>query len=180
MAIDSTWGGNAANAYVSYTEADSYVTTAVYDSAAWTDATSAQRNAAILEATVMIDRLTYVGERYYADQRLAFPRGLDRYDPYPYTRVGTPDSILQQQMKDDVQRANALQALHICRLGGRDTHAERIASGIKAFSEKVGPVSEYVAYGGGQGGSAATPQRLSQDVLDLLAKWRTSRQIRRA
>lgn len=175
-----SWGGVGSNVYVSLSAANSYITTAIYDSAAWTDATTAQRQAALVEATIQIDRMNFVGSRYYSDQKLEMPRALTfgRYQGFR-TTAGTPDSVLQQQMQSDVERATCYQALYVCRNSGRNVHNERIQQGITALSEGVGPVKEFVQYGGSAGktGRAAV---LSQDTLDLLSRWVESAKIWRA
>lgn len=174
-----TWGGSTSNVYVGLTAAHSYITSAIYDSTAWTDATTAQREAALIEATIQIDRGHYVGSRYYSDQRLEFPRSLD-YGAYrhPFTEIGTPFSTLQAQMKNDVERACCYQALFVARNGGRNLSAERINAGIRSYSEKVGPIQEFVMYGQGQSG-AAKAQLLDHTARDILARWREGRKIYR-
>jgi hypothetical protein len=176
--IVDSWGGNGSNAYVSLTAAHSYITNAIYDASAWTDATTSQREAALIEATIDIDRLHWVGSRYYPDQRLEFPRTLASHRVYPYTTVGSPDSVLQSQMKNDVERATCYQALYIARNAGRNEHAERIQQGIRAISENVGPIKEFVSYSGP--GGAAVPQILDQRVVDILARWRAQPRLFRA
>jgi hypothetical protein len=176
-----SWGGSNSNVYANLTEVHSYLTTALFEYAAWTDAT-AQREAAILMATVQIDRMHYVGDKFYSTQKLKFPRALpgrsNGWTNFIETEIGTPFSTLQSQMQDDVKRATAYQALHICRQGGRDLDAERIAAGIRSYSEQVGPVKEFAQYGGVTSGQVST-QRLCPDAMDILGRWRTSRPIYR-
>jgi hypothetical protein len=171
-----SWGGSGSNVYISLTAAHSYITNAIYDSSAWSDATTAQREAALIEATIHVDRLTFIGRRYYPDQRLAMPRAVDNSIRYPFTTIGTPSSILQTQMKDDVERATCYQALYICRNAGRNIHNERIQSGISALSEAVGPIKEFVQYNGSAAKTGGGPI-LCQDTLDLLSRWRQGRRV---
>lgn len=176
--VDS-WGGNGSNVYVSHTAADSYITSAIYDASAWTAATTAQQQAALLEATIDIDRINFVGTRYFPDQSLAMPRAFSQGRYSAWTQIGTPDGVLQAQMKSDVERACCHQALFICRNAGRNEHAERIQQGISAVSEGIGPVKEFTQYGAaGKGISKA--QILDQKTLDLLARWREGPRVWRA
>lgn len=170
-----SWGGPLSNTYVNLTDADSYITNAIYDSAAWTAATTTQREIALIEATIAIDRANYLGSRYFPDQRLRFPRASYWEAARPFTAVGTPDSVYQVNMKFDVERAACYQALFICRNGGRNPHAENIAAGIKAVSEAVGPIKEFTQYATGSGGGSA--QLLAQETIDLLAPYREGRRI---
>lgn len=160
--------------YIALTAAASYIESYVYDPSAWTDATTAQRQAALAEATINIDRGHYLGVPYYTTQRLKFPRG----NVTAYTEVGTPSTILQQQMKEDVERACCYQALFICRNAGRNEHNEAIQAGIRAKSESMGPIKEYVQYGASAGGKAQA-QVLCQEVLDLLGRWRAPPRVYR-
>lgn len=174
-----SWGGNGSNVYVNLTNANSYITTAIFDSSAWTSATTAQQQAALVEATIDIDRMNYIGTKYYPDQTLQFPRAFYVSPLYPYTQIGTPNSILQTQMKNDVERACCYQALFICRNAGRNEHAERIAQGISALSEGVGPIKEFVQYGAA-GKGIQKPQVLDRSAIDLLSRWREGPRVWRA
>lgn len=171
-----SWGGNGSNVYVGLTEANSYITNAVFDPAAWTACTTAQQQAALMEATLQIDRGTFLGGRYYSDQKLKFPRSVGGQS---YTEIGSPSSTLQAQMKSDVERACCYQALFICRNSGRNTDAERIQAGISAFSESIGPVKEFVQYGAA-GKGIQNAQILVQDARDLLGRWRVDPSVYRS
>lgn len=180
MALDSTWGGSVANSYVDLTMAHSFLLTFVFDATAWTDATTAQREASLAEAAISIDNFQYIGARYYSSQRLAFPRAMSGESDF-YSVAGTPDSTFQLNMKDAVQRAAAYQALHVCRLGGRDTDLENQARGIESYTEEVGPVRESASYGGTNRGGIVNPAaRMNSDALSLLGPYRTSKKIFRA
>ncbi len=49
--------------------------------APWDDASDADKEKALLRATILIDRLNYAGEKTDADQRRQFPRGGDTVIP---------------------------------------------------------------------------------------------------
>lgn len=73
MSLDATVGGASANAYVTQAAADTFFTNRL-DAADWTDATSAQKDAAIIMATLRLDTELYVGAPVFSDQRLKWPR----------------------------------------------------------------------------------------------------------
>ena len=164
----STWGGSASNSYVAYTEAASFITTSIVDFAAWTNATTVQREAALIEATRDIDVLDFTGERYTSYQKLSFPRCFDWN-----TSVSTSD-LDQVILKEQVQKAVSHQALWILRQSGRNTHAERIATGIAAISETIGPIHESVTYAG------RTSMRICPEAVSYLNQWLSARKVYRA
>lgn len=169
--LDATWGGSAANVYATMAFVNTFLTTHVFDNAAWIALTGGQKRAAVLEATRDIDSLNYLGCRYYADQSLEFPRELAL--DFPYNRVGSQStwSEMHIRMERDVQEAMSYQALHISRNAGRNYHAENQAQGIRSYSESVGPISESYVYG------AASASRLCQEALAKLAPWRESKKV---
>jgi hypothetical protein len=73
MAIDSTLGGTAANSYVSQSAASVYFSNRL-DVATWTEASSANKDAALMMATTRLDAESYTGLRVLIDQRLQWPR----------------------------------------------------------------------------------------------------------
>lgn len=183
MALDSTWGGSASNSYISATGAHSFLLTFVYDTTAWTDSTTLQREAALAEATVTIDQFQYISNRFYPDQRLAFPRSYPGLSVWPQDNGNsTSDSVFQANMKDIVERACAYQALHICRLGGIDSDLENQARGLTSYSEEVGPVRESASYSGNsssRGGFINPAARMNPQALGLLGPYRTTKKILR-
>ena len=60
-------------AYITIVEADAILAAKV-SKAAWTAATTQQKDAALAEATEIIDRLAYVGNKYSETQVNQFPR----------------------------------------------------------------------------------------------------------
>ena len=59
----STYGGKDSNAYISVSDATSFICTSIFDPTAWTSATSIQQCAAILQATKDVDSRQYIGPR---------------------------------------------------------------------------------------------------------------------
>lgn len=179
MTIVASWGGVGSNAYAEYSVVDSIITTTMIEYAAWTDATTTQREAAIISATRDIDTLNYAGKKYYQEQRLAFPRGLPLMGNYARTYVTSSSwTTTQLQMKTDVEYATAEQALWLLRIGGRNDDAERINRGITQYSETVGPISESVRYGSGGAASGAV-SKLSPEARSYLSHWIVGRKIAR-
>jgi hypothetical protein len=67
--------------YISEADADTYFTTYRLVTSAWDSASSAEKGKALNQATRMIDRLNFQGDKYDADQELQFPRGSDTTIP---------------------------------------------------------------------------------------------------
>lgn len=175
MTVIASWAGTTDNSYISFTAANSYISTSMVDPSAWTDASTAQKEAALMEATRDIDSKQYIGDRYYYEQRLEFPRKVDgsRW-PWNYTSSVTPNvDVDQARAQLAVEQATCQQALWILRNSGRNYHNERISSGIKSFSESVGPISESATYGGG------AIERLCPEALAVLSPWFTGRRVYR-
>jgi hypothetical protein len=180
MTIVASWGGQYDNAYADLTSVNSYLTTAVVDFAAWTNATSQQQTAAIIQAARDIDSQVYIGGRYYYDQHLEFPRTLNVRFPWNRTvNSSNVDSVEQARMKQAVEEATAQQALWILRKAGLSLDASRIASGISEIEEHVGPISKRVKYDRNVG-SVTNSNKLSPEAASLLAPYRTSRRAYRA
>jgi len=171
----ATWGGNDANAYDTLANVDAFIATSIFSKSEWTELTSSQKTAAILEATRDIDSLRYVGTRYFIEQSLLFPRRIEG-PGYPGSRINhsiTEWSETHKRMERDVKAALAYQALHIVRLGGRNLHAENQSQGIKSYSETIGPISESYSYGN------ASAKRVGPDALAKLEPWRESKRVLR-
>lgn len=73
MAINTTPGDAAADGYVSEADADAYMLTRVGTST-WDSATTAEKEAAIKHATRLLDLLDWVGDKYFDDGALRWPR----------------------------------------------------------------------------------------------------------
>lgn len=176
LSVISSWGGPSSNSYVDPTFCDSFIRVRLVDPSAWTNATTLQQAAACLEATRDIDTKEYLGGRYYYNQLLKFPRQLLLGFPWNKTAAqSTVFSVEYYRMYDQVQQATAYQALWILRQGGRNYYAEKIASGIQAMSQAVGPVKEYVQFG-----RVNHVLRLSPEAVSKLQEWGVSRRAFRA
>lgn len=112
------------NSYVTVQEADEYLAVA-YRPDAWTEASEADREAALIEATRQIDRQPLRGARAAADQPLAFPR------------VG------QAEVPEAVKQAVCEQALFLLRQSDYDRRRElAIQQGVGSVT--IGDASETI------------------------------------
>ncbi len=180
MTLISAYGGEESNSYIDVTQANSYIKSATLNFEAWTSLSGSQKQAALQMATQDIEAFTYSGFRYFADQRLKFPRQFQSRFPFNRTTAATlGQDTTQVRMASDVQRATALQALKIANDGGSDPHASRIAAGVSGWSEAVGPIRESVQYGKVSNRSS-NRSRLDPRAFALLQEWMTSRRIYRA
>lgn len=170
----SDWGAANANSYIGLTEANSFITTSIIDSTAWTSATSMAQQAALLEATRDVDSRQYIGGPYFREQNLEFPRALPTAFPWAFTEVSSMlYSVEQRKMKEDVERATCVQALWLLRLNGRNIHAENQAFGIESYSETTGPITDSVRYRKGAG----VVGNLAPEALKYLSDWLTGRRV---
>jgi len=173
-----SYGGPDSNAYISITDADSFIESSIFDPTIWTNLNTLQKCSAIIQASIDIDSRQYVGNRFFADQHLEFPRELRSAFPWNRTTIRTfTEDTIQKRMKRNVKEACAFQAFFIARYGGRSPHLENISQGIRGISESVGPIREFIQYG----------QRVNQQnakfdatALSLLQPWMTTRKIWRA
>lgn len=97
--------------YTSRAEGDTYFSGRL-NTDCWDDASDADKDKALLQATRAMDRLNYRGEKTDADQELQFPRGGDLLVP------------------DDIKAACAEEALAL--LEGKDPEMERESLSIKS------------------------------------------------
>lgn len=104
--------------YITDTEGDTYFSNRL-NTSAWDDATTANKNKAISQATAIIDRLNYEGRRTSESQENQFPR----YD----------DSVVPQDIKDAC--AEIAKSL----LDGIDPELE--LENLNMTNMKYGPVS---------------------------------------
>lgn len=97
MALDATSGGSSANSYATNAEADAYFADRLHASA-WTGASEADQDAALIMATRAVDSLCFKGTAAAATQALQFPRtGLKLPTGY-----GTSSTVIPQLIKDAV------------------------------------------------------------------------------
>lgn len=189
--LNSTWGDQFANSYVSLTQADSICVTSLIDPSAWTDATVPMRTAALLQSTRDVDASQYLGFRLYDVQALEFPRQDESAWPWNrtyMTHISTFSSAEEERMYTKVTQATALQAAYLLRQGGgtgRNRDIERQAAGITGWSESLGPMAQSVQYGSGSGTGGASFARSAEARMDptawaLLADFRGMRRLDRA
>ena len=76
----------SSGAYISVEEGDLYAAQRLYTDS-WDDATTADKDAAIIMATKAIDRLNFIGDKTVSTQELEFPRGDDTVIPEDIKRV---------------------------------------------------------------------------------------------
>jgi len=183
--IISSWGGGTSNCYVSYTAANSFITNSLVNYSAWTAATRAQREAALMESTRQIDARQYIYGKYYSTQLLEFPRMLS---PHWSTSGGAWDpnnlSTSQTRMQKDVEQACCHQAVHLLNKNTLSSHTDLLVVGVKGMKRKVGPVEEEYKYGNPSGSRSAhaggSKQPLCEATWQLLSDWMTSRRIYRS
>lgn len=163
--LDAEWGGSSADSYVSLSDAEDLILDYVVDKVEWDAGTGQKKDAALRMATRQIDSMTFLGSRLDTSQTLKFPRAFSF--PCMIDRTAS-------QMESDVRIATIIQAAHLLRKGGRDVHAENIASGIRQSSESVGPIRDQFTYTGG------FPSPICTDALKFISQYRGAKQIFRA
>ena len=174
MTVIASWGGSTSDSYLSWTAANSFIRSAVVNIDAWTKADQRKQEAALKQATIDVDTRQYIGERYYTAQKLEFPRRLIVSWPLGVnvsTEI-TGQTDAEERMQSDVERATCFQAMWILRNGGRNPHAERIASGVTLAENEAGPLRERYEYKG-------KAMVLCSEALALLAPWMTSKIVLR-
>ena len=178
MTIISSWGGPDSNSYISISQANSFIKTAIFDDSAWDGLSATQKGAALIQASRDIDTRQYIGTRYFFEQRLEFPRQLRSSFPFNRTSTATlTQDTIQKRMQSDVEEACAHQALKVARDGGRNIHIENVKNNITGISEAIGPIREFVQYGSK---ASIGNMRMSFEALGLLQDWMTGRRIYRA
>lgn len=105
LILDSTIGGASANSYISRADADTFFE-ARYNDGGWSTLSDANKERALVAATRLIDRLSFIADRATATQRLEWPRLYVRKASRNYTETGDnlyyDDDELPQQLKDAV------------------------------------------------------------------------------
>lgn len=176
----ATYGGLGANSYVDLSYANSFIATRTFASSFWTALNTIQREACLTMATQDIDAFTYVGNRYYHDQFLEFPRELRSRFPWNRTDSTTlSQDVIQVRMKRDVQEATCWQALKIAQNQGQTPFADLAQAGVTSHSRQAGPISETVQLGKG-GSASSNSARMDSRAMSLLQPWRVGRRIYRA
>lgn len=167
MTLIASWGGPDSNSYLSLTDANSLIPSNIFEYSAWTDATSAQKEAALAIATTQIDAYGFVGARYYWDQRLQFPRTLRESFPWNNTVTASlTEDPVYRRMRENVQLATAVQAVFIAKSGGKNIHVENVQLGLRRFRETTGPVTDEYEYK-----DRVSLGPLDPDAMRLLSEW---------
>jgi hypothetical protein len=95
MALDATLKGASANSYVTQAEASTYFGGRL-DASAWTAASSAEKDAALMMATMRLESENYRGWKLSFTQRLSWPRfGTTDRDGFLYSQDAIPVVIQQ-------------------------------------------------------------------------------------
>lgn len=155
MALDATYGGSAANAYLTLADADAWIRDNVLTAEAWERVQSVgkRQELALLAATRLIDAAaTWRGRPYFWNQRLAFPRvlgavgiGWPTQPDAAFVTFLEQDEELRQQ-KDHVRAACCYQAVYVLQ-EGRDIDREEQFRGLTSTSQGH-RFSESRGYGG--------------------------------
>lgn len=178
MAItpDTTWGGPAANAYLTLDEADEWIRANKVHFDEWELAKDVQRQAALYEATRTIDELVWHGGQFFWNQARSFPRfppggtypwGRDQPDA-EWPQLAALDPYLSQQERD-VKIATCEQALAVLRNEGRDAVREEQFLGVSSVSRGA-RVSTSRGFGG-------THEKLHPDALRALRRYRGQKRV---
>jgi hypothetical protein len=123
MALIATAGASDANSYATYTEAEAYIETRLHADN-WDDANDDDREAGLMMATALLDRLcNWDGDKASDSQALRWPRNYI-YDPDGDSVDG---DLIPQFLKD----ATAEFALHL--LG--DDLTETISRDLEGFKQ---------------------------------------------
>nr|BDD43781.1 hypothetical protein 1 [Spirochaetaceae bacterium] len=135
MVVEDGTGLINSNSYLSLTDADAYH--ADVGNTAWSEATEADREAALITATRWLEsryRTRWIGTRATRDQALSWPRW-NAVDPDGYEVAGVPR---------DVAHATAEAALLV--IAGEDLNAPQERGG-RVKREKTGPIETEFADG---------------------------------
>lgn len=129
MALDATVAGESANSYLTVADADSLNAERLGPQAStWAAAVNADKEKALIQATVDIDARVNVGVAYDDDQALRFPRAVD------------VDEANVAFIPTRIARATYEQAAYLLANSRLlDEAAARRARGMFSFSEEEGP-----------------------------------------
>lgn len=171
--IDSTWGGEAAESYISWEDANAFISRKVLENDKWLTATIAQQKAALLQAALEIDSLTYAGDRYFYTQALMFPRGM--CGPFPGKNYLANSTDVDRQYVA-IRKAQCYQAAAILENLGSGEFAELIAAGVTKARRETGPIKEEYAL---DPAARSRSGQLCSEAQRLLSPWMGSRRILR-
>lgn len=129
LILDATVGGESANSYCTRAEGTTYHEAHLY-ATAWTGATDANKDAALVWATRMLDeQIEWAGEKTTVEQALRWPRG----GAYDRDGCGIEDDVIPTFLKN----ATAELARYLLE-GNRPGTLDSSMSGVE--SVKVGTV----------------------------------------
>lgn len=161
--IEATWGGTAADSYISQEDADDLIAKYAFETTLWDASDEDKKDQLLRMATRRIDMLNFYGHRLSSTQSLQWPRTIN------FCMDVTDDQVLA-----DVQLATVLEALDLVSRRGSKRHEQNIADGLKQVSESVGPIRDQYTYTGG----AAT--LLCTDATRIMSKYVQSKKLYRA
>jgi hypothetical protein len=141
--IIASYGGAQDNSYLTVDRATDLITTNFLYWTDWEDADGDDRARALIMAANALEGITWVGERFFYNQALVFPRSLPgqempwggfnpREEPTGdfYTYIQQAED--QQRMLRRVEIAVCAQALEILKHGGEDPHRDTVFAGIRS------------------------------------------------
>jgi hypothetical protein len=175
MTIDATWGGSAANSYITLEDAAAFITGQMVYVTPWTAVTTIQQSAALLEATRHIDSLRFAGQRAYGDQALECPRDIPDNDPvFGSLSVYPPNADWDTRLRRDVQAAVCQQAIWLLATGGRNRHLEAADAALTEARRTAGPVTEDYKYS-----EKKAAEVVCKQARVVLNKWLSSPKVYR-
>jgi hypothetical protein len=171
--LDTTWGGTAANAYITVVYVDTYAEEKPFTGIRWINDTDEDRKTAcVLQATRDIDGYNWKFEKRYWNQNLEFPRSLGDITQN-YIPLDPAFNLVEYiRMQKRTEQACAEQALFIYSNRGVNDPVRTHQEGKGGKSESIGRLSE-------SWNLARVPHILCQEALTLLRDFRgTARIIR--
>jgi hypothetical protein len=130
-----TVGGATSNSFISTDDADTYFDNRL-NASAWTvDASSDEKDQALITASKELNILSWLGYKATTAQRLAWPRSMVINPDSAYSQEFYSESEIPQRVKD----ATCEYALELLKAGTTDLTSQDSSREIK--SETVGPIS---------------------------------------
>lgn len=126
VTIDASVGGASSNSYVTLAEAATYMTARLNASAWETDATTDNKNRALVEATRELNVLVYEGFRAASTQALAWPR----FGAVNPDQFGAGHLYLSTEIPQRIKDAQCELALEFIKAGTTDLAALPATDGV--------------------------------------------------
>lgn len=79
ITIDTTVSGTNANSYATIVEADAYFEANIAFFPIWSAMAESEKSARLVRAAQAINRMSFLGSKYYWQQAMEFPRYVDRH-----------------------------------------------------------------------------------------------------